>query len=129
MGNYVPLDKTPKPKRTVSRALLEAERDHLLDCPNAEFPLRAAAFVLDAILCTILWKGLGASASAIGTYVHGTFFPNAAADGWDARQAVVFFAQVTKMAMLYLYCVWCEVRHGGSPAKLLLGLRVVDAKS
>ena len=45
MGTYIPAG--PTRKRSVSDTLVEAEEEHFLDCPNADFFIRLAAALLD----------------------------------------------------------------------------------
>ena len=52
MGKYIRTD--PGPKRSVERALQEAEEEHYLDCPPADFWIRAAAIFLDIIFLFII---------------------------------------------------------------------------
>lgn len=127
MGTYVPIQR--KKKRSVADTLLEAEQEHYLDCPNADIPIRSAALLLDLILFSIATSGMHHLIETVRNSVP--FFISAFAE--PATPIVVllitYFAWVVKTAAFVLYFVWSVSRFGGSPAKLIMGLRVVDAQT
>jgi uncharacterized RDD family membrane protein YckC len=117
----------------VHAALLEAEEDHFLDCPDADFLQRTAALVLDAILCWIMYTGIKHSCAALGTYLiswldTGGASPEALPLS-GAENAVKYVTHVLQLSLLYLYLVWSVSYYGGTPAKLMLGMRVVNAST
>jgi uncharacterized RDD family membrane protein YckC len=121
MGQYVPT-KTGK-RRSISEALQEAEHDHYLDCPNADFLIRVAAFLLDAIFLFLLVTGMNriltiilASPIGIGTGLVSD----------DTRVLVTSLQAGLQCTLFYFYGIWPVFRFGGSAGKLILGLRIVD---
>ena len=126
MGTYTP--GTPGKPKSVSETLLEAEEDHLLDCPDADFPLRAAALLLDVILFTLAHSGIQNFFDTFESYALHIFHAGAG-DSIGHTIAVIsmYLGLVTKVSGAYLFFVWSLNRFEGSPGKLLLGLRVVDA--
>jgi len=127
MGSYVPTGR--KKRNSISQALAEAERDHLLDCPNADYFLRAEALVLDAILLYLMWKGIHHGCTLIGTqlipWVHATL----GIQGEFLSSPETLMAHVAlllQIGVLFAHLVWSTSCYGGSPGKLLLGLRVID---
>ncbi|MBI4406226.1 MAG: RDD family protein [Deltaproteobacteria bacterium] len=112
MGTYLPAKR--RPKRSVSDALREAEEDHFLDCPQAPFLQRAAAFFLDCIFLFLIWSATRRLSIAMESVISHWLQP--------LRYALtcVFF---------WHYGIWTLPRFGGSPGKLLLGLRVVNVLS
>ncbi len=123
MGSYTPADKDKK--QTISDTLAEAEADHLLDCPNADYLIRATAVVLDAILFWIAWTVIHHVCIAIGNSL-GSAINDAQNPLTDPRAWMRHISWGFKTLLVYLYFVYSVVRFGGSPAKLLLGLRVCD---
>ena len=131
MGTYVP--SGPRQRRSITEALREAEEDHYLDCPTADFWVRSGAMVLDGILFGLLWTGIAHICSSLGNYAGGvlpTVPEGADTVFWKDPMAVARFATMALRGMLiYGFFLWPLARFGGSPAKLLLGLRVVDAQT
>jgi uncharacterized RDD family membrane protein YckC len=133
-----PKTKTPKQRtRAISETLLEAEEDHLLGCPNADFNSRAAAFILDAILFFLISSGVTHLCNALNVHLSHLGSNMLAIKGSDWRwflfQASRHSAEITaylslmlKLALFYFYFVWSIAYAGGTPGKLLLGLRVVN---
>ncbi len=129
MGTYIP--SGPRRRRSIDEALLEAEEDHFLDCPSADFLLRLSAVLLDAILCWIMYTGIRHTSQAFGVYLS-SWIQSPAPTSFslsDPEMAVRYVAHVMEMSFIYLYLVWSVSRYGGTPAKLLLGMRVVDANT
>lgn len=127
MGTYIPL--TRKKRKSVADTLLEAENEHYLDCPNADLPLRSAALLLDLILFSLATSGVHQLVEALRVLlpmvlggVPETTVPLISL--WTS-----YFSWMLKTAAFYGYFVWSVIRFGGSPAKLLLGMRVVDVHS
>ncbi len=110
--------------------LLEAEQEHYLDCPNADVPIRSAALLLDVILFSLALSGIHhlieTVKASIPLVVTSFALPQNAG---VLALGVAYFSWLLKTAALVLYFVWSIMRFGGSPAKLLMGLRIVDAKS
>ncbi|MCB0417099.1 MAG: RDD family protein [Bdellovibrionaceae bacterium] len=119
MGKYVPFQKG-RP-RSLQDALDEAEEDHFVDCPEAPYLLRAAAAILDTIFLTIGLTSFNRVATALFVY-FGTS---------DGTVPVLFssFVIASDVTLVYVYCLWTVHRFGGSPAKLLFNLRVVDTET
>ncbi len=134
MGTYVP--RGPTRPKTISEALLEAEDDHFLDCPNADFWIRTGAFLLDAILFWLLWSGIHHTFTSMGPNflanlqklsLVSQFLPKQ--ELLKTEQLLPFFEHVAHGLLFFLYFCATLSAFGGSPGKLLLGLRVVDAKT
>lgn len=123
MGTY---ERTnPPAKRSLSDTLLDAEADHLLDCQNADFMIRASALVLDIILVSLAWSAIHHICLALGGYLANTFGTGDILLT-DPRALLRHTSMGLKCVLLYGYLIIPVHRYGGSPAKLLLGLRVVD---
>lgn len=128
MGTYVPSGR--RKRRSINEALQEAEQDHFLDCPNADLPIRAAAIVLDAILFWLLWTGIQHTCLSIGAYVNSYLHGAPLSSIEEIKDAVTashFIAGALRACLVYFFLLWTVARYGGTPAKLLLGLRVGDA--
>lgn len=127
MGTYAPAHR--KRKKSIADTLLEAEQEHYLDCPNADLPIRSAALLLDVILFSL-------ASSGIHHFIETTKNSVPALLGFVAEPAapvivfgITYLAWLLKTLALFLFFVWSMMRFGGSPAKLLMGLRVVDAET
>ncbi len=128
MGVYTP-GKPGKPK-TLQDALNEAEEDHFLDCPNADVPVRVAALILDVILFSLANSGVQHFFDTIESYAMHLLNTSALDEtGRVIATATLYLSLVTKVSAGYLFFVWSVNRFMGSPGKLLLGLRVVSAKT
>lgn len=126
MGTYL---TTRRRKRSVADTLREAEHEHYLDCPNADLPLRTAALLLDLILFSLASSGIQHLINTIKNTVPvllGGFSEPATP---AVLLGVSYLAWLLKTLALFLFFVWTVMRFGGSPAKLIMGLRVVDANS
>ena len=136
MGQYIQFDSR---KGTVKDALKAAEESHLLDCPNAELRLRLGAFILDAILAGLAFSGLEHLCLALQAhFLHLTVSATNTASLW---QQLLFYLNQNaylvssslfitfKASFAYLYFIWSLSFAGGSPGKLLLGLRVVNERT
>lgn len=126
------LEQSAKP-RTISETLAMAERDHLLDCPTADFMTRCAATALDSILMYLLLSSTQNFFEALREYFPGeAFMLTLNAPSWvmalwkSGPSGLNYLSSVAKIGFLYLYSIWSISRFGGTPGKLLLGLRVLD---
>jgi uncharacterized RDD family membrane protein YckC len=120
MGNYVP--QNPRRKRSVREALLEAEEDHYLDCPNADALIRLAAFVVDSMFLFLVVTSISRIFRAIA-------YPTAGLAEVSFQIRVLLYSSETALQALAFYLMEVEtlVRFGGTPGKMLTGLRVIDA--
>jgi len=126
MGSYVP--RGSRRPKTISEALTEAEHDHFLDCPNADFWIRTGAILLDGIFFWLLWSGIRHTFSSVGpSLLAGVEQSNPLPLRSD--QLLPFLEHVAHGLLFFLYFCATLSAFGGSPGKLLLGLRVVDAKT
>ncbi len=126
MGTYL---STRKRKRSVADTLREAEHEHYLDCPNADLPLRTAALLLDLILFSLASSGIQHLVNTVKNTVPvllGGFSEPATP---AVLLGVSYLAWLLKTLAVFLFFVWTVMRFGGSPAKLIMGLRVVDAEN
>lgn len=119
MGIYI--RGKPRPRRSISDALDEAEEDHFLDCEGADLVTRLAALLLDLIFLFLIHSAIQRTSLIATSYFSttGTFL---------VGFAEPFFLTIESIG-IYFYCVWTVVRLGGSPAKLLFHLRVIDAQT
>jgi uncharacterized RDD family membrane protein YckC len=114
----------PKSTKTVTEALLEAERGHWLDCPYASLSLRVAAVLLDLIFIYLVSHGLDRLFESLG--MHGpNLLPQSKA--LFSPFLLGFFQLFLKLSFFSLYLVWSVCFLGGTLGKLLLGLRVVNS--
>ena len=136
MGTYHPAKKGRT--RTLAETLAEAEEDHFLDCPNAEISYRVAAGLLDTILAFLALSGiehicnaLVAPLDQLGAVIHThglwqTLFQEASLHSLDV---CVYLMISLKVSFSYFYFVWSLAYAGGSPGKLLVGLRAIDGET
>ena len=128
MGTYA---SGKKRQRSVSDTLAEAEHDHFLDCPNADFFIRVGGTLLDGILFFLMFSGIHHISTALSAIlpqlpeVIGTLPLSIE----QLRLLTFYSAKVLQLSLIYVYFLWTVASFGGTPAKLLLGLRVVDATS
>lgn len=125
MGNYIP----PRigTRRTIAETLQESEYEHYLDCPNADIVIRFAAVFLDVIFCSIAWSAINHLSGAVSAGLL-SLPASWNAIEWSSR-AVGFGVWVTRLMMIHLYFIWAVASFSGTPGKLLLGLRVIDART
>ncbi len=106
-------------RRSITDALNEAEEDHYLDCPNAEPLSRGAATFLDILFLIVLFYGIN-------------LIINAAAITLRISQVNYSILNAIKFALVstcvYVY-IWSVRALGGSPAKILMGLRIINVHS
>lgn len=136
MGNYIPIQS--KPKASVIETLQEAEENHFLDCPNAELRLRFAATLLDCLLSTLAISGIQHLCTALQAHLGHIPIPESAEHASVSEFLIMLNANAylissyafigLKVAFAYFYFVWSLAFVGGSPGKLLLGLRVINIK-
>lgn len=133
MGSYIPVEK--KKKTSVIDTLREAEENHFLDCPNAELRLRVAAVLLDFLLSALAISGLQHLCTALQAHLGHLPIPESAGHASLAEFLTTVNANAylisnyafigLKVAFAYFYFVWSLAFAGGSPGKLMLGLRVI----
>lgn len=121
MGRYVRARRGTK--TSVADALQQAEEDHFRDCPDAGFLIRAAACLLDLIFLFLILSTINRLAIALAALT----LPDSATS--DGNLPTLFSAALlaTDATLAYFYSIWTVLRFGGSPAKLLLNLQVIDA--
>jgi uncharacterized RDD family membrane protein YckC len=124
MGKYTPMG--PNQSRSVVDTLNEAELDHWLDCPSADIALRSAAFLLDVIFFSLASSGihhLSSAAISLHNVVSSSFSEPL---GSFIPLLILYASWSVKTIAALLYFVWTVCRFAGTPAKLLLGLRIID---
>lgn len=128
MGMYKPSGR--KRTRSLHDTLNEAEHDHFLDCPNADVKLRAAALLLDVILCFLILSGIHHVWETARLVTPNLLGPGASVTKLTYWNATLFYcASSLKLFVVYTYFIWTVVILGATPAKLLLGVRVLDART
>ena len=121
LGIYTPPKQIPP--KSVSETLIEAEEEHYLDCPNADIGNRCAAFLLDAIFLFLLATGLKRMLTAV------VLAPLFGQPDQVSREVVVLISsiQIALQVMLFYFLdIWAVSIYGGSPAKLIFGLQVIN---
>lgn len=123
MGKYIPSPWSKR--RSIEDALVEAEELHYLECPNADSGTRLAALVLDSIFIFIVVSAINRLS---GLALNVLQPPDA-----ELSPATVALAQAIRISLIafvwYASQIWSTVRYGGSPAKLILGLRIIDVET
>jgi len=128
MGTYLPSKPKRDRERSLHDTLNEAEHDHFLDCPNADRWLRAGAQLLDVILCFLILSGIHHVSETMRALTPN--WPNINPRNIAYWNSTIFYsASALKLFTVYTYFVWTVAIFGGTPAKLLLGMRVLDAKT
>ncbi len=126
MGFYIP--KKKKNAFSIKEALNQAENDLYLDSPNADAPIRAAAFILDIILLTLIITTIQKLFSAISAYA--IFFVDKNPDSQKFILITLATLEIgIKINSFYFYMIWSIFTFGGTAGKLLLGLRIISVKS
>ncbi len=126
MGTY--LRKTTSRPKTISDTLNEAEDDHFMDCPDADFWIRTGAILLDGIFFWLMWSGIENTINSAGPSLL-NYFQLRQLVPLRPEQMVPFLIHVGHGFLYFFYFCATLSKFGGSPGKLLLGLRVVDAKT
>ncbi len=128
MGTYRPY--RARKRRSVADTLREAEHEHFLDCPNADFLQRLGALTLDIIFYTLIVSALrNLELSAVAA------IPSLTESFGMAELSPIFLFWLPTVIItlkclgLYYYYLWPLRSYGGSPAKLLLGLRIVNERT
>lgn len=123
MGKYRQIKV--KKSKTIDETLREAESDHIVDCPNASLSIRLAAGSLDAIFLILMASGLER------LFRVAVLFIGLTPDGFSAESTPLLFSihLALQSVLLYFYWIRTVIEYGGTPAKLLLKLRVVDSHS
>lgn len=119
MGNYIP--QKQRKKKTIREALLEAEEDHYLDCPDAGALIRLAAFVIDAIFIFL-------ALTTTTKIFRALAYPTAdLADSSIQTKWLLYSAEVAfQVLCFYLMEIETLVLFGATPGKVLFGLRVIN---
>jgi len=124
MGTYV--RGKLRGKRSLADTLNEAEEEHFLDCPNADFLLRAAAYLLDLIFLFLLFSAIKHLFTVI---VASPFLGQPEQLSEDVKVLLALSRIGSETLVIYFYFIWTLTVYGGSPAKLIFGLRVVHAET
>jgi len=114
------------PKKPRNRRLTESENhllatlnaaeiEHYGDCPTADGMIRTAAVCLDLILLFILASSAEASIQLVAILQN------------TPHMAVLIIA--VKLTLCFVYLICSVAYMGGTPGKLLLGLRVLSQKT
>ncbi len=120
--------------------LNEAEQEHLLDLPVADPFQRGAAALLDSIMAFLLGSGVDHAGNAI--YAHLANLQNTLSfsESLSHSKMVVFIVENSgvitrygaigcKISFLTFAFGWLVSKFGGSPAMLLIGLKIIDLRS
>lgn len=115
----------------MSDTLTEAEEEHWLDCPDADFFIRAGSQLLDGILCFLILSGITHLTNASVTLLPKllNFWPQVPLSISSLQGTIFYLSLVAKISVVYIQFIWTVSVFGGTPAKLLLGLRVVDVRT
>lgn len=123
---------------SVSDELERAEEAHLAGCPEADFTIRLAALILDCILIYVGVSGLKNLSQALGVFLNhsptsawATYLdPNLTVWLSDhSNQIAAIFEITSKIVFVFIYAIVTTATSGGTPGKLLLGLRVLDSET
>jgi uncharacterized RDD family membrane protein YckC len=106
----------------VYEALRDALALHEKESPPADLISRAASFLLDVILVSL---ACSAFQQAFETVWSGLVYLFPVLESIPT-QGTLFFLGTAKSAILFLYLFWTVSQLGGTPGKLLLGLKVID---
>mgnify|MGYP006273007337 CR=1 FL=1 len=118
--------------------LERAEEDHFKNCPNAEFMIRLASTVVDLILSYLAITGLQNLSRALEVFLsHAAdyFISNPSIHYLGSLIAthstdISFIFEITlKIFFVYCYYVLSTCFSGGTPGKLLLGLKVLNRET
>jgi uncharacterized RDD family membrane protein YckC len=115
--------------------LEKAEEAHLKNCPNAEFPIRLASTVVDGVLTYLAVSGLQNSSRALNVFLVGLQNHFATQSGLGSiysyisnhsNEVTLFLEMSLKILFIYFYYIVSTSLSGGTPGKLLMGLRVLE---
>lgn len=120
--------------------LNEAEQEHLLDLPVADPFQRGAAGLLDCIMAFLLGSGVDHAGNAIFTHLSNLKVTFSFSPALSESKITTFIIENAglmtrmgaigcKIGFLIFAFGWLVHKFGGSPAKLLLGLKIVDLRS
>lgn len=123
---------------SIVEELEKAEEDHLKNCPNAEFTIRLASVIVDGILTYLAITGVQKLSQAIEI-----FLLHSASSPWahhlssrtleilssKAHLAKACIEISFKVLFVYSYFIFSTSFYGGTPGKLLMGLRVLRDNS
>lgn len=113
--------------RSIEEALNRAELDHRIGCPNAELTARLGAFILDLILLFIMVSGIRHITILLVEILEPPILSSYIF--YSPTRFLQFLGISAALCVIYFYLIWTSMRFGGSPAKLLMGIRVIDIQS
>lgn len=105
----------------LQETLTQAENEHWLDCPNCGWGLRLASIILDTIFIYLVLHGIDRLFLAVTLHENTLKLQN-------YSFLIALFELFFKASFLFLYLVFSVVFWGGTLGKLLLGIRIVDAR-
>jgi len=120
---------------SLSEDLDRAEEDHLKNCPEADFSLRLAASLFDGILAYLAVSGIQNICRAFGIFLShiadtalGLYLSMKVISGLQSHALELSsYLEITlKLLFIYIYYIVATSISGGTPGKLLFGLRVLD---
>lgn len=123
---------------SIEKELEKAEEAHLQTCPEADFSVRIAAFLVDCILTYLAISGLKNLGQAMNVFLyHGPssswgVYIGETLIAWlsqHSAQISATFEITSKVIFVFIYFITSTVISGGTPGKLLLGLRVLDSET
>ena len=123
------LRRWKSPPRTIEEALSEAERDHFLDCPEPPLSVRISAAVIDLFFMWILFTAIQQIQTILTMFVILAADKSPFLKGLPILTLLVTLSQWARVFSLFLYSVFPLCFFGGTPGKLLMGLRVIDEKT
>lgn len=122
----------------LSEELDRAEEDHLKNCPEADFSLRLAASLFDGILAYLAISGIQNICRAFGIFLShiadtslNLYLSVKVVSGLQSHALELSsYLEITlKLLFIYIYFIVATSISGGTPGKLLLGLRVLDVNT
>ncbi|MSP18083.1 MAG: RDD family protein [Bdellovibrionales bacterium] len=122
-------------KTSIAEELEKAEEEHFKNCPDAAFSIRLASVCVDGILAYLAVTGLHSICGALDLHLShitqsswGQQIPKVTAVFLENRAAyIALYIELTlKIMFFYFYFVASTAFSGGTPGKLLLGIRVLN---
>jgi uncharacterized RDD family membrane protein YckC len=122
-------------RSSIVEELEKAEEEHLKSCPEADFPMRLASIIVDGILAYLAFTGIHSLSNTLGLLLGhlgntswGHYFKPEITSFLvkQSTHIATLFEISFKVLFAYLYFVISTSFSGGTPGKLLLGLRVVN---